>query len=113
MVSEMERARHAEERGAVLQALRNDFVAQMTSVKTLSRALYMTGYSVTTDGLQFHLALLAASGYITIWRAKEMPGWRTDREQEESGDRIVFARMAPKGLKLIDGKVPEDSDVSF
>jgi hypothetical protein len=113
VITEMEQARHAEQRGAVLQALRNDYTSEMTSVVSLSRALFMIGHSVTIDGLQFHLSLLADSGYARIWRARELPTFRPDRDTNVRPDKIVFARLAPKGLQLIDGKIPADPDVSF
>ena len=112
-ITEMEKARHAEERGAILQALRQEYASEMTSVRSLSRALDLLGYPTTAEGLQFHLSLLADKGYVRIWRAKNVPGFRRDRPIAERGDAIVFARMTPSGLALVDGDAPEDVVVTF
>jgi hypothetical protein len=113
MISEMERARHAAERGVILQALRSDYGSKMTSAGTLRRALFLMAQPVTEDGLQFHLNLLADLGYIKIWRVEDAPGYRVDRNTTTRGDRIAFARLQPKGLQLIDGDIEADPSVSF
>jgi hypothetical protein len=113
MISDMEQVRHAVERGAILQALKRDYNSKMSSVAGLSRALFMIGQSVTSEGMQFHLNLLADSGYIRIWRAEDLPTWRPDRESDIKPEQILFARLAPAGLGLIDGKIPADANVSF
>jgi hypothetical protein len=113
MISEMERARHAEQRGTILQALRSDYRSRMTSVNSLRGALYLVAQTVTGDSLQFHLSLLADTGYVKIWRAEDLPGFRPDREMNMPADRIVFARLTPKGLQLIDGAIEADPSVSF
>jgi hypothetical protein len=113
MISEMDKARHAEERGEILKALHSDYSSRMSSVKMLGRVLFMAGQSITPGALQFHLSLLADSGYVKIWRAEEMPGFRPDRGMESRGDVIVFARLMPRGLQLIDGQIPADPGVSF
>lgn len=113
MISEMERARHSEERGVILQALRSDYRSKMTSVKSLGRALFLVARPMTEDGLQFHLNLLADSGYVKIWRVEDLPGWRADREAGSRYDAIVFTRLMPKGLQLIDGAIASDPTVSF
>jgi hypothetical protein len=113
MISEMDKARHAEERGAILKALQSDYARKMSSVTMLARVLFMAGQSITPGALQFHLSLLADSGYVRIWRAEEVPGFRPDRGTEARGDLIMFARLAPRGLQLIDGQIPSDPGVSF
>jgi hypothetical protein len=109
----MEHARHAEERGAILQALRQDYRAQMTSVRSLARALDLVGHAMRPEGLEFSLAYLADCGYLRVWRAGDLPGWRTDRQNDVRGDAIVFARLLPKGLQLIDGRTAADPSVIF
>lgn len=113
MISEMEQARHAEERGVVLKALQGDYRSKMTSVRSLRNALFMVGQAVTGEGLQFHLSLLADSGYVRIWRADELPQFRPDRDMEVRPDTIVFARLLPKGLHLIDGRIAADPMIAF
>jgi hypothetical protein len=109
----MEQARHAEERGAILQALKQDYGAKMTSVRALSRALDLVGHGMRPAGMQFALTYLADSQYIQIWRFEDTPGFRADRDSEERRDQIVFARLMPRGLQLIDGQIAADPSVSF
>ena len=112
-IASLEDARHAEQRGAILQALRQDYTSKMTSVKALSRALDLLGYSMTFGTFQFSLNLLADSGYIAIWRADDTPMWRADRLNDTARDTILFVRMTPKGLQLLDGRIAADPSVSF
>jgi hypothetical protein len=111
-VEGMEKARHAEEKGAILEALREDYAREMTSVRSLSRALDLLGHSMRAEALQFALAYLADSGYLRTWRSKDVPGFRRDRISDVA-DSIVFAKLTPKGLRLIDGYEPEDPGVMF
>lgn len=113
MINEMEAARHAQERGAILGALQQNYGAEMTSVRTLGRALDALGHAMRPIGLQFALTYLTDCGYIRIWRARDLPGYRSDRANDERGDEIVFAKLMPKGLRLIDGLVEADPGVSF
>jgi hypothetical protein len=110
---EMEQARHAEERGAILLALHQEYERPMTSVRSLSRGLDLLGIPLSRSGLRFHLALLHDLGYLRIWRACEVAGWRPDRENEVRADDIVFAKLLPRGLQLIDGRIPADVQVTF
>lgn len=109
----MDKARHAIERGVILQALKSDFASRMTGTATLFRTLDLLGYSMGIESLEFHLALLSASGYVRIWRASDMPGWRADRPNIQRSESIVFSRLEPKGLQLIDGDVISDPSVAF
>ena len=112
-IADVERARHAEERGAILLALSQDYSSRMTSVRALARALDLTGHPMRPEGLQFSLTYLAECDYIRIWRAEELPGWRSDRMNDTRGDTIVFARLLARGLQLIDGQVAPDPSVIF
>jgi hypothetical protein len=109
----MERARHASERGMVLRALYSDFGSRMTGISTLYKALDLLGYSMDIQGLEFHLALLSDLEYVKITRAEDLPGWRSDRPNSGRARAIVFARLMPRGLNLIDGNIPSDPNVSF
>jgi hypothetical protein len=109
----MELARHKEERGQILLLLRQDYSMEMTSARALGNELDLAGRRMAKSGLQFHLVLLADSGYVRIWRAHDVPGWRSDRQMDESGDTIMFARLTPKGLHLIDGLIAADPAVIF
>jgi hypothetical protein len=52
-------------------------------------------------------------GYISIQRMRDLPGWRSDREQVGSPNTIRFARLSPKGLRLVNGSIPADPEVRF
>ncbi|SRR5581483_4572724 len=112
--SEIEKARHANERGEILRALKQDFTSEMTSVRNLRGALDLLRMPMSIEALEFHLNYLAAQGYIDIWRARDLP---RRRDRQESGwvapDTILFAKLRPKGLQLIDGQTAEDPLVSF
>lgn len=112
-LTEMEEARHARERGAILEALKQGYDQEMVSIGTVASVLNMAGMPMTRASLQFSLGLLADSGYAKIWRAKDTPAWRPDRVNEVRPEAILFARLTPLGLKLIDGKVESDPNVSF
>ena len=113
MIREMEEARHGQERGTILQALKQGYQMEMVSLGTLASTLNLVGQPMTRDGLQFSLSLLADAGYVKIWRARDLATWRTDRPSEVRPDVILFARLTPKGLGLIDGYVMADPIVSF
>jgi DNA-binding transcriptional ArsR family regulator len=112
-MADIELARYARQRGDILRTLKEDYLYEMTSVHSLIRALDAQGVSLAMDGLEFHLIYLADSGYVRVWRVKELPGFRRDRSPHERPDAIAFAKLLPKGLRLIDGLVPEDPAVSF
>lgn len=109
----MEQARHAEEKGAILMALKEDYGAKMTSVKSLARALDLLGYPMRTESLQFALVYLADSGYVKIWRVEDLPGFRADRMTDMRRDAVVFAKLLPRGLQLIDGQIEADRGITF
>ncbi len=113
MIREMDEARHALERGEILKALRQEYGSAMVPVRSLAASLNLVGYPMTTDSLQFSLVLLADNGYLRIWRANEMGNWRADRENTGRPDVVVFAKLLPKGLLLIDGRIAPDPSVSF
>jgi DNA-binding transcriptional ArsR family regulator len=113
MMSEIEQARWAQERGSILRTLKEDYVREMTSVRSLVRALDAQGISLSQDGIGFHLIYLADQGYVQIWRARDLPQFRRDRPMIFSACTVVFAKMLPKGLQLINGTIREDPGVSF
>ncbi len=113
MGSELDKQRHALERGEILRTLKEDYSARMTSVLTLLRALDALGTSLTPDGLGFHLELLAERGYVKVWRARDTPGYRRDRPSADKPETIKFAKLMAKGLELIDGLIAEDPLVAF
>jgi hypothetical protein len=115
MMLEIEQARHAEQRGVILRTLKEDYGALMTSVPSLYRVLDSIGMPIATDSLEFHLVYLAQQGYVQIWRASEMPNFRTDRIPVPwvAGKTIVFAKLTGKGLQLVDGDIPGDPKVAF
>lgn len=113
MMEPAEAARHYEEKGLVLTALKQDFSREMTSVRSLASALALLGRPMTKQGLQFALVYLAEAEYVKIWRVEDMPGFRADRMSEQNVQTVVFARLLPKGLHLIDGLIPADPSVIF
>jgi hypothetical protein len=113
MMGATEAARHAEEKGTILKALKEEYARGMTSVRSLFSALDLVGRRMTPKGLQFALAYLADQEYIRIWRAEEVPGFRKDRMTDANVQTIVFARLTAKGLHLIDGRIDADPGVNF
>ena len=113
MIREMDEARHAEERGAILCALKQEYGSSMVAMRTLAAALNLTGYPLTNASLQFSLTLLADCAYVRTWTARDMGIWRPDRANEMRPETIVFAKLLPKGLSLVDGKIEPDPNVSF
>lgn len=112
-MSEVENHRHAETRGKLLNILAEDYNTPMTSVGTIARALDLRGYPLTIEALNFHLNYLADSGYLKLWRSKDMAGFRRDRASFDSAECIRFAHLLPKGVQLIDGDIAEDPKVTF
>ena len=110
-ISESEKARDAAGRGQILTALKQDYGREMTSVRSLWKALDLLGHPISGSGLQFSLNLLADEGYIRVWRASEFQ--RQDRVPDERGDVIIFCRVTPRGLRLIDGEEPANPSVIF
>lgn len=111
--SEMEKLRHAEERGKILQALQQEYGRAMTSVRSLVGAMDLLGFSMSGSNMQFSLQYLSDRGYVQIWRARELPSWRTDRANENNGEAILFAKLLPLGLQLIDGLTAASVGVRF
>lgn len=112
--SELEKARHASERGDILRTLKEDYSREMTNLGSLLRALDAQGVALGLESLCFHLQYLADSGYVQIWRTRDLPGFRTDRAHVAGHpDAIRFAKLLPRGLQLLDGLVPEDVSIAF
>jgi len=110
-ISENELARAGVERGQILTALKQDYGREMTSVRSLWKALDLLGHPISASGLQYSLNLLTDEGYIRVWRASEFQ--RQDRVPDERGDVIIFYRVTPKGLRLIEGQEPANPSVIF
>jgi hypothetical protein len=115
ITSQMEKARHDQERGTILQMLFQDYTSQMTMVRTLARMLDSVNISISTESLNVHLVYLADQGYIRIWRARDMPGFRHDRPLSlfSSADAIVACKLIGRGVQLIDGVIDPDPKVAF
>ena len=98
----------------ILRTLREDYTSIMTSVASLAHALDSIRVSLSPESMDFHLVYLFDQGYIQIWRAKDMPRFRTDRTAGwTEASRIMFAKLLPLGVQLIDGDVPADPKVNF
>ncbi len=115
MMDAVEQAKHARERGDTLRTLKEDYQSEMTSVRNLVGALDMQGVSLSLDGIAFHLEYLAEQGYVRIWRARDLPQHRKDRRRPGwvKPETILFAKLLPKGLQLLDGLAQEDPLVAF
>jgi len=112
-ILDVEQARWAGERGNVLRTLKESYVQEMTSVGSLIRVLDAQGTSLSQEDLEFHLRYLVDQGYLQIWRARDMAGFRADRPSRVKPSTMMFARLLPKGLQLIDGLIAEDPSVAF
>lgn len=112
-MAEIEKQRHASQRGDIIRVLCEDYRSTMTAVGNLSGTLDSLGTSISMESLCFHLTYLADSEFIKIWRTRDMPGWRTDRSNRGSADDIRFAKLLPRGLQLLDGICAADPGVKF
>lgn len=112
-MSEIEIQRYARQRGDIIRVLYEDYVSNMTPVHAIIGALDAMGTSLAAETLDFHLVYLSDSGYVKIWRTRDMPGWRSDRRGAGSPDEIRFAKLLPLGLQLLDGIVAANPGVKF
>lgn len=115
MMTELEKQRHATERGDILRTLKEDYTEDMTSLRSLLRALDAQGVSLSHEGLGFHLTYLEGQGYVQVWRVRDLPSYRTDRRIPgfAKPGTMMFVRLLPKGLHLVDGLIGEDPSVAF
>lgn len=111
--SDVDLMRYAHIRGDILRTLKEDYTAAMTSVRDLQGALDAQGTSLSREDLEFHLTYLADQEYVRIWRASDMPGFRRDRPGLVKADTMMFGKLLPKGLQLLDGLVTADPAVRF
>ena len=112
-MAEMELLRHSPERGDLLRLLKEDYHRELTEVGSLLGAMDMLQKSISIGALRFHLKYLEDQGYVQLRRNRDMPGWRADRAVLGHPDDIRFARLLPRGLALLDGKIAEDPLVRF
>ena len=112
-MAELEHHRHAEERGNLLRLLKENYTTGLTTVGSLAGAMDMLGQSMSLESLRFQLQYLEDQGYVQLKRNRDMPGWRSDRIAMGRADEVRFARLLPRGLMLIDGRVGEDPMVRF
>jgi hypothetical protein len=113
VIKEMDEARHSQERGSILLALKAGYGRERVTLGELASTLNMVGSPMTAESLQFSLSLLADCEYIKIWRAKAVGKWRKDRVNDVDPDAILAARLLPRGLQLIDGQIEADPQVTF
>jgi len=111
--TDLELARHAAHRGAILRTLKEDYGPEMTTLRVLQRALDVQGVSLSAEDLEFHLTYLSDQAYVSIKRARDLPGFRTDRPGAVKPSAILMAKLLPSGLQLLDGLIPEDPSVTF
>jgi len=113
MMGEIEQQRHAQERGAIIRTLKEDFLREMTTVRVLLGALDAQGVSLSPEGLAFHLKYLAAQGLVAITRADDLPGYRRDRWPTVKPETLIGAKLTGRGLQLLDGVIDGDPLVTF
>jgi len=109
----LDKARRAQERGDILRVLQADFTNEMTSVKSLTWTLDAMSISLDRDDLEQHLVYLAEQGYVQIWRGRNLPQFRTDRDTGVNPSALLFARLTAKGTQLVDGVTAADPMVNF
>jgi len=112
-MAQVEQARHAIQRGGILSCLHGDYASRMTSVRALQSAMDMLGEPMSFSSLAFHLHYLSDSGYLRLWTAADMPGFRADRSGDGDPHAVKFAKLLPKGIQLLDGAIEADPLVRF
>jgi Fe2+ or Zn2+ uptake regulation protein len=94
----LERIQMKQRRGKILKALEVAYPHDLTAVVILSclqeRHIQATGTTVERD-----LHYLADKGYLTLL------------EVEDEGEKVLMARLSPKGKDLLDGTIPADPGV--
>ena len=112
-MAELEHQRHAEERGNLLRLLKENYTTGLTTVGSLAGAMDMLGQSMSFESLRFQLQYLEDQGYVKLLRNRDMTGWRSDRTSLGRADEVRFAKLLPRGLMLIDGRLDEDPMIRF
>jgi hypothetical protein len=99
--------RHRRERGVILELLVQ--AQQAVAFTSLWRMMDGRGFTVTIDGLLFHLAnYLEPQGYITLTRARDLPGWQDSPNVLPS--EVISVKIAPKGIQVLNRSI-EDPEV--
>jgi hypothetical protein len=99
--------RHRRERGVILELLVQ--AQQAVAVTSLWRMMDGRGFTVTQDGLRFHLVnYLEPQGYIHVVRVRDLPGWQDNRSVLPS--EVISAKIAPKGIQVLNRSI-EDPEV--
>ena len=112
--TEVERARHALEKGAILRVLHDAYGGPAVMVSALAAVLDNLGYPMSQANLQFSLAYLADCEYARVVRARDVPGFRRDRLRPgDSPETVVMVQLLPAGLRLLDGAEEEDPQIRF
>lgn len=111
--NDMALLREAQERGALLRVLAQDYARVRTPFSSLAGALDLLGFPMTVETLQWALIYLSDRGYIRVWRASDERTYRSDRVGTQIADMVVFAKLLPEGKLLLDGRRAEDPGVRF
>lgn len=95
--------RHEVERGEIIRYLAEAGFSPVT-FRALISYLDYSGYSVTEEGLEFHLRYLTQKGFIKI-----------EEERHKAGEkqRILFAEINPAGVDLLDQRKRGDTGIRF
>jgi DNA-binding transcriptional ArsR family regulator len=114
-MTEAETARHAQVRGEIIRVLKEEYGGDMMTVRVLLRALDALGWSLSQEDIEFHLQYLADQGYVEVRRVRDTTGYRKDRvlQRGVKPATMVFARLLPRGIQLMDGLLAEDPSVAF
>ena len=91
------------QRGLLLRVLVSWRMEWLPFSEMRIQLLRRLGYMISDDSLQFHLKYLEASGYA---ETKRLRAGRADYE-------LTTVRATPKGVDLIEGRLPADAGVAF
>ncbi|HMD96479.1 MAG TPA: hypothetical protein VKM93_03995 [Terriglobia bacterium] len=91
------------QRGLLLKVLVSWRMEWLPFSEMRIQMLRRLGYVVPDEHLQFHLKYLQASGYAEI---KHLRAGRADYE-------LTTVRATPKGVDLVEGRLPSDAGVAF
>lgn len=99
-------------RGKILQVLLEDYVTERTRIGMLIQALP----DRSPQEVYFDLTYLEQQEYVRVWRERDLELHRRDRMPDDDDWKpsdMVFAKLLPRGLQLVEGAIPGDPLVVF
>lgn len=97
--------RHRTERGLLLRLLAADGLKPV-AFRSLFRMMDRHAFSLSVNGLEFHLRYLEGRGYVELTSARDMEELLED-DDSLSPDQIVLAKLAPDGLSVVNRAVTD------